>query len=467
MTTSRNPSSRLRRGVAELLGMGSATSRLGVETPSAAKYVLGLTVAIFSAMAWYAGAIDLGFSADGAWFFAQILDQGSVRDYWSRRYGDLALLWPALLAVKAGVTSVPVLGALFHVGLYLPFLLSFLICWYASRSLDDDALLLFPLASYLLVTLPAASILVGSSHIVAVVVWPILFLLLRPRLAAVDWMLLIVLLVVGSRSYETAVVSLGICLCLLAARLWLGAPRERPIVLVAMAVVLAGIAINAYWALIPARGLNRARFVDQMGCLRCHPMLMYSAGSILLLAASLCVRRLRILAVPALLIAAASIGLSISGRVASAAASFNLRTLTLTLLPVLLIAAIAVHVRRPRLSPREWILAGTTFGLLSIGYAASWTQWREFRRSFVSVLETHRGYVALDETPIARNRQRWTWTAPLLSVLWSGGCVRAVILNGPGVEYEPFDPHGQLPLQRYVAYAPAFAAANPNGVRCD
>jgi len=139
----------------------------------------------------------------------------------------------------------------------------------------------------------------------------------------------------------------------------------------------------------------------------------------------------------------------------------------LTLLPALLIAAIAVHVRRPRLSPREWILAGTTFGLLSIGYAASWSHWREFRRSFVSVLETHSGYVALDETPIARNPQRWTWTVPLLSVLWSGGCVRAVILNGPGVAYEPFDPHGQLPLQRYVAYAPPFAAANPNGARCD
>ena len=149
MTTFRNPSSRLRRGVAELLGLGSATCRPSVETPSAANYVLALTVALFSALAWYAGAIDLGFSADGSWMFAQILDQGSVRDYWSRRYGDLALLWPALLAVKAGVTSVPALGALFHVGLYLPFLLSFLICWYASRPLDDDTLLLFPLASAL------------------------------------------------------------------------------------------------------------------------------------------------------------------------------------------------------------------------------------------------------------------------------------------------------------------------------
>jgi hypothetical protein len=132
-----------------------------------------------------------------------------------------------MLAVKAGVASMPALGTAFHVGLYLPFLLSFVICWYASRPLDDDTLLLFPLASYLLVTLPAASILAGSSHIVAAVAWPILFLLLRPRLTPVDGLLLILLLVVASRSYETAVGLLGICLCLLAARACGWAPREN------------------------------------------------------------------------------------------------------------------------------------------------------------------------------------------------------------------------------------------------
>jgi hypothetical protein len=430
--------------------------------------MLALVVAMFSATAWYAGSIDLGFSADGAWTFARILDRTFVTHIWSRRYGDLALLWPALLAVRAGVTSVPALNALFHFGLYLPFLLSFLICWYASRSLNDDGLLLFPLASYLLVTLPAASILVGSSHVIAVVVWPILFLLLRSRLTLLDGILLIVLLALTCRSYETAVASLGIFLCLLAARMWVASPKSPPILLVAIAVVLIGLAINVYWAVFPGSVLNRTRFVDGMfRSVRHHYMLIFAAGSMFLLAASLCARRLRILAFAGLLIAAASIALPISGRVADAGASFTMRTLTLTLLPVLLIGAMAFHFWRPRISPRGWILAGTTFGLLGIGYAASWTEWREFRRSFVSVLETHSGYVALDDTPIAHNRQSWPWTTPLLSVLWSGGCVRTVLLNRPGVEFEPFDPYGQLPLQGYVAYAPPFAAANPNGARCD
>jgi hypothetical protein len=433
----------------------------------AAICVLALVVALFSATALYAAWIDLGLSADGALIFTQILDQGFVISIWSRRYGDLALLWPALLAVKAGVTSVPVLKAVFHLGLYLPFLLSFLICWYASRSLDDDALLLFPLASYLLVALPAASVLVGSSHVVAVVVWPILFLLLRPRLTPLDGILLVALLAVAGRSYETAVASLSVFLCLLIARLWVGSPRSRPILLVAVAAVLIGMVIDVYWAVF-LRGPARSRFVDAMiHCLGCHPMLGFAAGSILLLGVSLCARRLRILALPALVVAAASIALPRSGQVADAVTSFDMRTLTFSLLPVLLIAAIAWQVKRPGLSPREWILAGTTFGLLSVGYAASWTEWREFRRSFRSVLEAHRGYVALDDTPIAHHRQRWAWTAPLLSVLWSGGCVRTVVLNQPGLVFEPFDPYGELPLQRYVAYAPPFAAANPAGARCD
>ena len=314
---------------------------------------------------------------------------------------------------------------------------------------------------------PAASILVGSSHVIAVVVWPILFLLLRSRLTLLDGILLIVLLALTCRSYETAVTSLGIFLCLLAARCgWL--PKTPSILLVAIAVVLTGLAINVYSAVLPGSVLNRTRFVGGMfRSVRHHYMLIYTAGSMLLLGASLCARRLRILAFAALLIAAASIALPISDRVADAAASFKMRTLTLTLLPVLLIGAMAFHFWRPRISPRGWILAGTTFGLLAIGYAASWTEWREFRRSFVSVLETHSGYVALDDTPIAHNRQRWPWTTPLLSVLWSGSCVRTVLLNRPGVEFEPFDPYGQLPLQGYVAYAPPFAAANPNGARCD
>jgi hypothetical protein len=468
MTRSQNTSSRIRRSVEEYFGLGLVNREPGTESPSVAIYMLALIVAMFSATAWYAGSIDLGFSTDGAWTFARILDRTYVSHMWSRRYGDFVLLWPALLAVKASVTSVPVLNAVFHFGLYLPFLLSFLICWYASRSLNDDALLLFPLASYLLVTLPAASILVGSSHVVAVVAWPILFLLLRPRLTLLDGILLIVLLALMSRSYESALASLGVFLCLFAARLWVASAKSRPLLLVAMAVVLIGLAINVYWAVFPVSVLNRSRFVDGMfRSVRQHYMLIFAAGSMFLLATSLCARRVRILAFAAVLIAAASIALPISGRVAGAAASFNMRTLTLTLLPVLLIGAMAFHFMRPRISPREWILAGATFGLLSIGYATSWTEWREFRRSFVSVLQAHSGYVALDDTSIAHNRQRWPWTTPLLSVLWSGNCVRTVVLNQASLDFEPFDPYVHLPLQSYVAFAPPFRAANPNGARCD
>jgi hypothetical protein len=70
-------------------------------------------------------------------------------------------------------------------------------------------------------------------------------------------------------------------------------------------------------------------------------MMKYSVSSIPLLAVSPCVRHLRILAVPAVLIAAASIGVSLSGRVAGAGGVVRSADARLDLLPVLLLAAIA------------------------------------------------------------------------------------------------------------------------------
>ena len=62
MTSSEYTSSRIRRCVEEFFGIGLAESEPGAETPSVAIYMLALIVAMFSATAWYAGSIDLGFS---------------------------------------------------------------------------------------------------------------------------------------------------------------------------------------------------------------------------------------------------------------------------------------------------------------------------------------------------------------------------------------------------------------------
>lgn len=461
--------SRARQAALTLFDIGATEFGATGRAPSVAGYVLALIVLAFAATACYAASIDLGFSADGAYYFARILDDRTfINPTWSRLHAVLVVQWPLVLAVKAGVTSLPVLKALFHLGPYLPFFLSFLICCYASRALNNNALLLFPLASYLLVSLPAASIFIGESHVLAVIVWPILFLLLQPRLTFLDSILLVALLLLMSRTYETAIAAASIFLCLLAVRLSVDSRAARPVLLVATAVTLAALAIALYWSIFPGSAENRTNFIGGLiRPARRHPMLIVSAGSMFLLAWSLCAPRLRMLAVPAFLLAAASITLPAFGLVASAYVSFNMRQLTLTLLPLLLLGAVWFHLRRPNLSARQWVLAGIVFSFLSVGYAASWTEWRDFRRSFMASLEKNVGYVPLELTSIAHHRQRWRWTMPLLSVLWSRDCVRTVILNKPSSEWEPFDPRKQLPLSAYVSYSPPFAYASAHASRCN
>jgi hypothetical protein len=470
--------SRARQAAKTLFGIDVPTSAATGSMPAVPAFVLVVILIGFSALAWYATSIDLGFSVDGAYVFSRILDDRTFFDTagWTRWHADVVLQWPLVLAVNTHITSLAVLKLLYHLGLYLPFILSFAICWNACRGLNNDALLLFPLAGYLLVSLPVASFLAGDSHVLAVIVWPILFLLLRPRLTWRQAVLVIALLLLMSRTYETALGAASIFLCLLGVRLAVDSPSARSVpIAVAAIVTLIIIAIAAYGALFPLHAGNRASFVAGMGSAGRHPMLLVSAGSIALLVASLASARLRLLAVPAVLLAAGSITLPLLGRTASAGVSFDLRSLTLTLLPVLLLSAIWFHYKRPRLSARQWILTGIICLLLSAGYGASWVAWRDFRHDFVAALRTHSGYVPLDDTPIANSPQRWPWTTSLLSILWSPDCVRTIILNHPGWQraagladqnWEPFDPRTHLPLQSYVPYSVPLAAAAPHAGRC-
>jgi hypothetical protein len=429
--------------------------RLGVPA-----LVLGLLTALYV----FAAAIDLGFSADGAYFFMRLLDDKAILvPEPSRLYGSLIQQWPALLAVKAGVTSLPLLKYLFHFGLYLPLPVSFLICWYASRSLNNDVLLLFPLASQLLVSLPASSILAGQSEVLAVIVWPILFLLLRPRLRNLDGALLIVLLFAMTRLYESAVAPAGIFLGLLAIRLLVDTQTSRLVLVVAAGLAMLAPVLAAYWTFSDFTPASRGEFVSALSVpiLRhpmLHPMLAFSGCSLLLFSLSVLGKSMRCLLWPAIVMAGASIALPLFGRTASAGVSFAMRSLTFTLLPLLMCAAIWCHYRKPAFSRLSWVSACMVLSLLTVGYGTSWSAWSHFRHSFMVELQSHSGFVPIEDTLIAQNPQRWNWTPAVLSLLWSGDCVRTIIWNSSNAAW-PISPQTRLPMQAYVFYDPRFATA--------
>jgi len=440
-------------------------STTSVRSPLARLILLAVVLAIGGVFV-YLARIQLGYSADGAYVFSTVIESKTFyAPSWSRTHADHLLQLPLVLAVQAGVTGLGALSNWYHFGLFLPFLLSFALCWYARRPVGNDVLMLFPLMSYVLVSLPNSSILSVTSQVVAVMVWPSLFILLRPRWSRLDGILLVLLLLLLSRSYEAYLSSALVLLALVVRRLRFRVAEERIPLILSLALILVSLAIAAYRTIVPAHPEHRQAFLSGMRDLPHHPMLVVSLAAIAALGVALANPRRRVLALLPLLLGFGSIALPNFGRIATAPISFNARSLSGTLLPFLLLAAIVVHFRPIQPANRGWILAGATLVALLAGYVRSWSAWRDFRSDFVTTLDTHSGYVPVDETPVGQNSQRWRWTTSLLSVLWSPQCVRSILVSSsPG--WYPFDPRASLPLQGMVRYHEQFVAASPNAGHC-
>jgi hypothetical protein len=235
----------------------------------------------------------------------------------------------------------------------------------------------------------------------------------------------------------------------------------------ALAVVI--VVVNTYAIVFPKSLRNRESFIGGLAAPLTHPSLLCGLAASALLALAVFVER-RGLAALAVIAAGVSIVLPLLGYTSSAYVSFASRTLTGTLLPVLLlVATLAAWRARGRFVPDErWARALTAaFVLYLLGNAVSWSEWTRFRADFERVLASEHGYVAIEDTSLHADDQRWGWTSPLLSVLWSGGCVRTVVLNKTGVVWEPFDPRSHLPLQEHFAFTRDFHAAAARARTCE
>ena len=301
--------------------------------------VMAFCFVVVSGTIGYGLGNDLGFAGDGAYYFSTILDRSRLfaTFAWSRFHANVAAQWPLVLAVRLGITDPGLLRFVFAVGLYFPFALSFLLCAYALRG-QDRAALLFPFASILIVSLPAAFILTGESQSMVLACWPILLFLVRPRLSSSDAAILVALLLFLSRTYETAVLA-GILFATIGAMRLRSAPMQRRLPFVAaIAAAVLTIAISTYWAVFPAEIANRSGFTSALLRPLFHPAFVCAVIAFMVFA--LGVRTdARWLLIASIGIGMVSIALPFLGFAASANISFDCRTLTLTVLPILLVAA--------------------------------------------------------------------------------------------------------------------------------
>lgn len=409
-------------------------------------------------------AVDKHLSADGVHYFVEVLDGESFyRNDWTRRFAEYATQWPLVLAVRAGLTDVPALSAIYAVGIYLPFLLSFALSVYAVRG-ENPALLSLPLLSMASVNLPAHSVLSGEHHVMVLLASPILLLILRrERPTSWDGAFLALALVIFSRTYPTAVAPALLFAFLLAIRLHRDRddPQARVFRILALVLSVAAAAFAMYSILNPRSPTNQLNFRRSIPMIFEHPeTLLPAVFSVLFLLGLVSRRRIwPILAATCLALYVPYVTLAQHGMTAHE--SFAARTLSITLLPSLLLLAVAVRSRAPSLVGWRRVLLAAMLLVAVVWNVRQSSDWARYRGEMIRVLRTERGFVPMAATALDEDPRRWGWTNPELSVVWSYPVVRAIVENAPNQFWEPYDPRRVLILKRYVRYDAVFAGVDP------
>jgi len=398
--------------------------------------------------------VDKHLSADGVHDFCSILDSKDFTYiFWSRQFADYLTQWPLVLAVKLGITDIPILLKWFAFGIYLPYLISFLICIYALRD-ENKALLLFFLASMVAINLSSDYILAGEHHVMVNMSWPIIFILLRRNiLTLMDGFLLWILLIIFSRLYECALIPALIYSVICFVRLYYYKSKEQKVIIVgALSLCFIVSAISLYFIINPRDAANRESFIHGVIVPFENPEALAAACFIVVYTIGLILKkRLIIISAVSTLIIYALFKLFVDHGV-SASVSFASRTLSITLLPILLVGAILVWYFKSELD-RTGILTFVAFIMVMVvGNLYNTNNWKDFRHEVKQLVKTHEGYIPIEETKLKDNPYRWSWNNTELGLVWSAPRVKAIILNQQHVHWEPFNPRRKLILKNYLQY---------------
>jgi hypothetical protein len=422
-----------------------------------------LLLAAISVALWAGLVRDIGYAADGAHYFITMLDGfGMKLSNWSRLHSNYAMQWPVALAMKFGVTDLKTLKWLFDFGMHQYFVLSLAACLFALRGLDKS-LMIFPLVSFILVVMPQGYNLFGEACFLAVIVWPVLFMLLRPTFERIDYVALLAFILMFWRSYETAAATAAVLAYFAFVRGRPAPSRERLFWHGVVALLIAIAAFQAYWILFPGSSDNRGWFTIGLFATLVNACLIASLLASAALIAGIALKQQTVI-IAAFAVAVLTLVMPLVGIYTGAFVSFAARSLTLSLLPFLLIAA-WFAAGRTWLGRREIVLLSALSAVLAFGFAGSWGGWYLYKARVETALARHSGFVPLNDTGLLPDRYSWKWTMPMLSVLWSGKCVSTVILARPE-DYRPYDPRSRLPLLAHKHYRTDLLPGTPAAKPC-
>lgn len=411
---------------------------------------------IISAALWIGFSVDTYFSGDGCFYFTIILGkEGFTNISPSRVHAEFLSQWPLVWAVKAGITNLAVLEVFFGLGLWFPWLLGFALSLYATR--ERPSLVFFYLISLASLNLAGWCLLYGEHMVLLSLAWPIFFLgILRRSFTRLEQVLVLGLLVIHMRLYETAVVSGTIFTVIFAFRAWLGkSPSERWGNVLFMGLALASVFIALGSIVFPRDLSNRGHFlkaiVDSLG----HPYPWMGLFFVVCKVWGSIFSSKKILTAGWVLPLSIGILSLFTGGIMSGI-SFSTRALTLTVLPILMVCAGVVSLSR--FSFRKGCLLSVLALVcgLSILHLRHLERWVDFRAEFKEILKTERGIVK----PVDHdNINHWGWTNGILSYVWSEGEVEAIIVNTREEGYEPFLAREEVLIGKYLTKKPDFLEA--------
>jgi hypothetical protein len=397
--------------------------------------------------------------ADSAFFFVKQLELGGyfLNDP-ARFFAQILSQTPLQLSLALGLENLTVLGKVYGSTLFLMPLLSLFLC---QLLIKDQRILLLPMLSFFVATMPAYAFIVSEAHVMLAAFWVLVALLLKAEsLSRAEMVLAALLAALAAYSYESALFLNPLLIAILMWRWAKLAGRFRSFWAVAMlSLLLLGILVAGNSILHPRDANNESQFLESVFVLLRSSHYVWllvpvSVGSLVLALRGWVPTQTQMLSCMALGAVTVGLALSMWPQLSDIHLSYKARVLLL-LIPVgLMLLAWLFHKFPGQL---HWLPAAGTFLLaftiacqVSMQLTASW-QWRGYLQVFAGEVAIRRGDSVvefqrsrLNEVQIGRQLVaplNWDWTFPLLSILLAPeGRVNRLIYN-PHASFQPYPPN--------------------------
>lgn len=413
--------------------------------------------------------VDKHLSADGVNYFTIVLETHDFfRGDWWRQLANYLSQAPLVVAVNAGVKNMSALSLVFGASILFPWLLALGLSLFALRD-EDKSVLIFMMVSMVSINLGSDFILTGEHQVMVLLTWPILFYHLRiSQLRWYDALILWSLLLLFSRLYPTAVIPAAIFLLIAVVRIVRSSPYKQKVVFLG-ASLLSSIVIAAgtYTILYPRAVENKQAFLESILRPFGTSVALTAMAFAVLLSAGWFWRKRFLVWLSLLPVVGFLAHIVLTRDFLSSGESFEYRTLTLTLLPVLMLGAVAIHCRRRTLDNRIALVVGAFIAVMITGNLYGTWQWSQFKSQMTEILIARDGLVPIESTDLNGSLLGWPWNNAQLSVVWSQGCVRSILLNADGAAWQPAGPPQTFRLKEYLCYTAEFQQYDPTLCLCE